>query len=76
MSIMYAFHSLGVASCPLNWSQTPKNDIGLRKMANIKNNHTIIMMMIIGYPDLDNKVCASTRRPFEDIYTEIKLNNK
>lgn len=74
MSLMYAFHSLGIASCPLNWSQTPKNDMELRKVVNINNNHTIIMMMIIGHPDLDNKVCASSRRPMEDIFTEIKIS--
>ncbi|MDH3697159.1 MAG: nitroreductase family protein [Flavobacteriaceae bacterium] len=73
MSIMYALHSLGLASCPLNWSQRPKTDRALRKAIEIKPNHTVIMMMALGYPDEFNKVCSSSRRPFEDIYSEMKM---
>lgn len=69
MSLIYAFHSLGVASCSLNWSQSPKNDKLLRDIIDIKQNHTIIMMLAIGYPDLDNNVCVSNRRPIADIYS-------
>lgn len=73
MSLMYAFHSLGIASCPLNWSQKPKNDKALRKAIEINDSHTIIMMMAVGYPDDRNKVCASKRRPFQEIYSQIKI---
>jgi len=73
MSVMYAFHSLGIASCPLNWRQTPKRDKELRKAMNLKDNHTVIMMIAFGYPEIENKVCTSSRRPKEEIYTKIKL---
>ena len=73
MSLMYAFHSLGIASCPLNWSQTPSKDRALRKAMNLKNNHTVIMMMIFGYPDETNRICSSSRRPAEEILSKIKL---
>lgn len=73
MSLMYAFHSLGLASCPLNWSQTPKADKAFRKAIKIKPNHTVIMMMAIGYPDEENTVCSSSRRPLEEIYNQIEL---
>ncbi|MDH3796482.1 MAG: hypothetical protein OER83_06385, partial [Flavobacteriaceae bacterium] len=63
----------GLASCPLNWSQRPKTDRALRKAIEIKPNHTVIMMMALGYPDEFNKVCSSSRRPFEDIYSEMKM---
>lgn len=72
MSIMYALHSLGIASCPLNWSQTPKEDKALRKVINIKPNHTIIMLLAFGYPDENNKVCVSARRPAEEIFTILE----
>lgn len=74
MSIMYAFHSIGVATCPLNWSAKPKNDLGLRKLLNIKENHTIIMVLAVGYPDENNKVCVSPRKPLEEIF--YKLDKK
>ncbi len=73
MSIMYALHSLGLASCPLNWSQKPKTDRGLRKAINLRSNHTVIMMMALGYPDDLNKVCRSSRRPLEEIFSEMKV---
>ncbi len=73
MSIMYALHSLGIASCPLNWSQTPKRDKALRKAINIKPHQTIIMMIAVGYPDDSNKVCSSTRRPLEEVLSNIEI---
>lgn len=72
MSLMYAFHSLGVATCALNWSQTPKNDRELRKLVNIKPNHTIIMILAVGYPDENNKVCVSARRPIEEVFVKLE----
>jgi nitroreductase len=73
MSIIYSLHSLGIASCPLNWSQTPKMDKELRKAMNLENHQTVIMMIALGYPESDNKVCSSKRRPLGEIITEIKL---
>lgn len=73
MSVIYAFHSLGIASCCLNWSQTPKNDINLRKKINIQDNHTIIMLLAFGWPDQDNKVCISERRPLESFFTKLEI---
>ncbi|WP_435315028.1 nitroreductase family protein [Cellulophaga fucicola] len=69
MSIMYALHSLGLASCPLNWSQTPKRDKALRKAIDIKPYETVIMMVAFGYPDDSNKVCSSARRPLEEVFS-------
>lgn len=71
MSLIYALHSLGIASCPLNWSQTPKADKAIRKVLQIKDNHTIMMMIGFGYPDTDNKVCSSTRRPVNEVLTNL-----
>jgi len=72
MSLMYAFHSIGVATCALNWSAKPKNDLKFRKKLKIKNNHTIIMILALGYPDENNKVCASARRPIEEVFFELE----
>ena len=72
MSLIYALHSLGVASCCLNWSQAPVNDKKLREEFNVKPQHTIIMMLAIGYPDADNKVCVSSRKPVDEIYSRLK----
>jgi len=73
MSLMYAFHSLGLASCPLNWSQSPNGDKGLRKSINIRANQTVIMMIAVGFPDDENKVCSSSRRPLKEVYSQMKI---
>lgn len=73
MSLMYAFHSLGIASCPLNWSQTPKKDKQLRRAISLKNNHTVMMMIAFGFPNDVNKVCSSSRRPAQEIFSKIEL---
>lgn len=72
MSIIYAFHSLGVATCALNWSQTPQYDKLLRKAVNIQSNHTVIMILAVGYPDKDNKVCVSPRRPVDEVFSTLE----
>ncbi|MBE0471039.1 MAG: nitroreductase family protein [Methyloprofundus sp.] len=76
MSLIYAFHSLGIVSCCLNWSQSPSNDLKLRSTFNIRPNDTVIMMLAFGYPDKDNNVCVSARRPLEEIYTKLEMKDK
>ena len=71
MSLVWAFHSLGVASCCLNWSQDPSGDLKFRKLVPIEPQHSVIMLIALGYPDEDNKVCASARRPLEEVYTKL-----
>lgn len=71
MSLVLAFHSLGIGSCCLNWSQDISTDVKLRKKLPIKPEHSVIMMMAIGYPMESNKVCQSPRRPIEEVYTKL-----
>lgn len=72
MSLVYIFHSLGIASCCLNWSQQGRHDLAFRREFNeISQSHTVIMMLAIGEPLESNKLCISPRRPIEEIYTEI-----
>ncbi len=71
MSLVMAFHSLGLSSCCLNWSHTGWTDLHLRKMVNIEPAHTVMMMLAIGYPKEGVKVCASERRPLNEIYTKL-----
>lgn len=72
MSVIYALHSLGVASCCLNWSQSPASDKKLRSCLDIKDNHTIIMMLAIGLPKENNNACISARRPLDEFYSKLE----
>ncbi|QYA24393.1 nitroreductase family protein [Gramella sp. MT6] len=75
MSFIYSLHSLGIASCCLNWSQSPKMDKLLRANVNIQPNHSVIMMLAIGFPDEENNVCLSARRPLNEIFTNLTTIN-
>lgn len=71
MSVVYALHSLGVASCCLNWSEDPKRDLLLRREIGIRGNHSIMMMISFGWPEETNKVCVSPRKPVSSTTTVI-----
>jgi nitroreductase len=75
MSLVYALHSLGVASCCLNWSQSPSIDRLLRSSVKIKPNHTVMMMIALGWPKENNKVCISARRPVNEVYSALQNQN-
>lgn len=76
MSLVYAFHSLGIASCCLNWSQSPGNDMKLRAAFNIREDDSVIMMLAFGYPNDENKVCVSARRPLCEIYSKLEIKDE
>ncbi|QOX80667.1 nitroreductase family protein [Trichlorobacter lovleyi] len=75
MSLMYALHSLGLASCALNWSQKPVVDMKFRKHLSIKPNHTVILVLLVGFPDENNKVCVSLRRSIEEVFTTLEIKS-
>lgn len=71
MSLILALHSLGYSSCCLNWSKGVVDDINIRKKMSISANHNLVMMIAVGKPKSLIKVCASARRPLDQIYTYI-----
>jgi nitroreductase len=71
MSIVWALHSLGLASCCLNWAKGPVDDLRLRKLVKIKNEHTVLMMLAVGMPRENLKVCYSARKPVKEFYKKL-----
>ena len=72
MSLVMAFHSIGLSTCCLNWNCSGGNDLKLRKLINIRPEHTVVMMLAVGYPREKIKICASERRPLNEIYTQLE----
>ncbi len=68
MSLVLSLHSLGLASCCLNWDQGPLNDMRLRNAIPLKSRHTVIMMIAVGYCNDEINVCYSARKPWPDFY--------
>lgn len=69
MSLVYAFHSIGIASCFLNLSLTPGNDCKLRRLLKARNEYSFITMIAIGYPEEETRVCVSSRSNYESYCT-------
>lgn len=71
MSFMYALHSKGVGTCPLNWMVGPHIDRKLRKIVPIKPSENVIMMMVGGFMTERMKVPKSARSIQGDTLTAI-----
>ncbi|MBS7824746.1 nitroreductase family protein [Wohlfahrtiimonas chitiniclastica] len=72
MSLIYAYHSLGLSCCALNWAQSPRYNQKLKSHLNISDKHSIICMLAVGYAQEDNLVCASARLSEDYFYSELK----
>lgn len=71
MSVVWALHSLGLGSCCLNWSKGPVDDMRLRALVPINDEHTVLMMLAVGFPRENLKVCYSARKPVDTFYKNL-----
>jgi len=72
MSFIYACHSLGLGTCCLNWAKNTSDEKSLRSLLPIKNEHSVLMMIGIGLPCSEFKVCRSKRTPVSAKYRHIQ----
>lgn len=61
MSVAYALHALGAATCFLNWSVEADTDRRMRAACGIPDNEAVITMMAVGNLPDEIKVAYSTR---------------
>lgn len=70
MYLMLAFHSLGLASCPLNLAVSNSTERRIKSEGGIPANERVIMMIAVGKPVEDGRKAAkSPRRPVSEILT-------
>lgn len=62
MNLCFALHYYSIGSCILNWSVTAKKDKIMRSVANIPDNETIALVMIVGIPPKEFMVAKSERK--------------
>ena len=67
MSVCLGLHAQGLGTCCLNWSKLPADDIALRKVANLKIQEQIIMLIAVGTLPEKFNVAYSARKPIEDV---------
>ncbi len=70
MALAYAFHSIGVGTCMLNWSQAAHKDKLFRRVCRIPDREVIITMMAVGPLRDEYKVAYSPRRSLCDVLIE------
>lgn len=71
MSLLYALHYYGIATCALSASLKKKQDIEIRKMANISASEDIVLIIALGNYKDEFKVPKSTRKEVNDIVKVI-----
>lgn len=69
MNLIYALHDKKVATCPLNCNISPSKDKMLRKVCDINDSETFMVMISCGYVPDHFKAPFSRRYPVEDIMT-------
>ena len=67
MTLVYALHARGIASCCLNLSTYSFQDLALRRACRVPAWETPIMMIAVGYPPERLKVAASVRLPTDSV---------
>ena len=67
MTLLYAFHAQGIASCGLNLCTSFLQDIAFRRVCGISRWETPVMLIAIGYPPETLQVAAAARVRTEDI---------
>ena len=68
MNLLYAFHYLNLATCPLIWGMEPDNDKKLFELMNLPHSKTIISLIAVGnYPIDTYKYAKSLRRDIDEI---------
>ena len=67
MSLLLAAHAHQVATCPLNWAASLKQDLELRKLQLINDDETVIMLIALGYASPNCVIANSPRKPVADI---------
>ncbi len=75
MTFQYALEAQGLASCCINWHSILKNDIEMSNLLGLDGDETVIMLLAIGYPDKNEKVAYSEKRPLNQIRSYNSLEN-
>lgn len=67
MSFAYGLHSVGLASCMLNWSMKNGASTELRSSASIDDYEDVVMLVAIGHTEANFRVARSPRRAIDAV---------
>jgi nitroreductase len=67
MALVFALHALGLGSCMLNWSKSPRQDASLRRALGIPESEVVVTLLVAGRLLPDFSVAASPRRSLGEV---------
>ncbi|MEM6350533.1 MAG: nitroreductase family protein [Cyanobacteria bacterium P01_D01_bin.14] len=67
MSLMYAFETLGLSSCPINWPDIEVKEQKISRLLNLKSDERAIMLISVGYPSPEGMVAYSQKKILDEI---------
>jgi nitroreductase len=67
MSLMLAFETLGLSSCPINWPDIEERESKMSDFLKLEPYERPIMCIGVGYPDPEGMVAYSEKRDLEKI---------
>lgn len=67
MSLVWALHALGVASCMLSWSVDQDRTRRLREVTGLPDHLDVVTMIAAGSPRDGLRVTRSPRRPVDSV---------
>jgi len=71
MSVIWSLHSRGIASCFLNWAESPLKTKKLRNIMNIQKQYEIVTLCALGYPAKDSYAALSRKEELDSVFKVI-----
>ena len=67
MTLVWAFHALGLSTCMLNWALPGVSSAKLREVADIPQGEDIVVLIALGYAKEGARVARSEKRGTSDL---------
>uniref|UniRef100_UPI0040476E20 nitroreductase family protein n=1 Tax=Algoriphagus sp. TaxID=1872435 RepID=UPI0040476E20 len=67
MTLMLAFETLGLSSCPINWPDIEHREVLMDKFLSLEKYQRPIMCIGVGFPDPEGMVAFSEKRSLDQI---------
>ena len=67
MTLVWAFHALGLSTCMLNWALPNVSSNRLRELAGIPDGEDIVVLIAIGHAAEGARVARSEKRSVDDL---------
>jgi nitroreductase len=68
MSLMYAFQSKSIATCPLNFAAAKENDLRMRKLLDVPESTVFVMFLAVSHFREEVVYTVSPRRASQDLH--------